>query len=183
MISGVRHLGVPHKVCKKNIIHEHKNFVHDHHDHTMKVINDHKESCYTYNMMYFIFYGIFQIKWHLWPHFFRAFSLEYFIEYKIHHCVTVSHHALIITFLLWLLWSSCLKFFCSWITFFIHSLFMNPCLSLGLIWQICQLGTSTTSKFNIHEQWWSYDVKSGRLEICQKIYMTVFFGQKIYTFC
>ena len=128
MISGVRHLGVPHKVCKKNIIHEHKNFVHDHHDHTMKVINDHKESCYTCNMMYFIFYGIFQIKWHLWPHFFRAFSLKYFIEYKIHHSVTVSHHALIITFMLWSWWSSCMKFLWSWITFFIYSLFMNPCL-------------------------------------------------------
>ena len=130
MISGVRHLGVPHKVkvCKKNVIHEHKNFVHDHHDHTMKVINDHKESCYTCNVMYFIFYGIFQIKWHLWSHFFRAFSLKYFIEYKIHHSVTVSHHALIITFMLWSWWSSCMKFLWSWITFFIYSLFMNPCL-------------------------------------------------------
>ena len=79
-------------------------------------------------MMYFIFYGIFQIKWHLWPHFFRAFSLKYFIEYKIHHSVTVSHHALIITFMLWSWWSSCMKFLWSWITFFIYSLFMNPCL-------------------------------------------------------
>ena len=33
-------LGVK-KVCIENVIHEHKNFIHDHHDHTMKVINDH----------------------------------------------------------------------------------------------------------------------------------------------
>ena len=46
----------------ENFIHEHKNFIFDHNDHSMKVmINDHKQSCHTYSMIHFILYEIFQI--------------------------------------------------------------------------------------------------------------------------
>ena len=104
--------------------------------------------------------------------FFRAFYLKYFIEYKIHHSVTVSHHALIITFMRWSWWSSCMKFLCSWITFFIHTSLMNPCsctwtyltnMPAGyinhfkiqhIVWHIQGITKS-------HEQWWAFDVKSG----------------------
>ena len=48
----------------ENFIHEHKNFIYDHNDHSMKImINDHKQSCHTYSMMHFMFYEIFQIKY------------------------------------------------------------------------------------------------------------------------
>ena len=57
-------VGVMIRVCMKNVIHEHKNFIHDHHDQSMKVMmNDHKQSYHTYSMMQFIFYEIFQIKY------------------------------------------------------------------------------------------------------------------------
>ena len=48
----------------ENFIHDYKNFIYDHDDHSMKImINDHKQSCHTYSMMHFMFYEIFQIKY------------------------------------------------------------------------------------------------------------------------
>ena len=75
--SALSVVGVTDKACMKIFIHEHKNFINDHHDHSMKgMINNHKQSCYSiYSMMYFMINEILVFIFHILCYFLLQISV------------------------------------------------------------------------------------------------------------